>query len=608
MNDFSNAVRERIGRFAKRRVPCFGHGGPYFIGTGLVGASGNSDGEWTFAVGPDLTSPNYLESETISLDGFGALNFEMFRLRGCGAFFGITFEPALFRATLTDAAPQDAGAVLRLLTVENESNERRRFTFRINIVPGSEVYVKRGTYPEIIASAGCWCFGNHETKNWAERRMRIRVPGASAGFDGASCSLTLSLDIPAGGIETVPVWHEFAYGDDYPAAEDSEAFLKRAVSGWEDWLARGKYPNAIRNRRLRDAAESLLFNVRMQQNRDGGMIAGIRKYANSYVRDTHGGMRLLNICGHADDVGRLILNIHTRWEISNFIPNWWSMGSDTFIGDSFCNNASEVTAYYIFMLRDYLAAGGDASLSSVVAPSVRWAADKQIRFLKANDLLMTFNGDETEQYCVHRDGEEYGLCGSFYSEDRLDFNKGADSFASTMAAIGSLEWFSEFSGESAYADFAADVRRKTEEAFWDASACRHGWIRDENGLRRTALTNSLLLPMWLRVNLFDKREEADAKAAIASRLPDTGFLPNCPGVSEGFCGNTPGLALYCAAALGLKEADELADTILNSGILSRYGTVSEFYGPGGVPNGHGNRPFEGGTVGEALIFYAMLKE
>lgn len=36
MNDFSNAVRERIGRFAKRRVPCFGHVGPYFIGTGLV--------------------------------------------------------------------------------------------------------------------------------------------------------------------------------------------------------------------------------------------------------------------------------------------------------------------------------------------------------------------------------------------------------------------------------------------------------------------------------------------------------------------------------------------------------------------------------------------
>ena len=130
----------------------------------------------------------------------------------------------------------------------------------------------------------------------------------------------------------------------------------------------------------------------------------------------------------------------------------------------------------------------------------------------------------------------------------------------------------------------------------------------KNGHTGTALTNSLLMPIWLHVPLKDDRGAADARAAIAARRPDTGYIPNCPGVSEGFCGHTPGLALYCAAALGLPEAEELADTVLNSNLLSRYGTVSEFYGPGGTPNGHGNRPYEGGIVGEALVYYAMKYE
>ncbi len=601
-------MRELIDRFARMRVPFFGHDDFYFLGSGVVGASGSSDGEWSFAVGPDYTCPDFLESETLRLSDIGKLEFEMHRLRGSGAFFGIAFEPGVYRATLTDVTPPDAASILRFLTLENESTEDRSFTLEVRIEPGDQTRAAPGDWLEIVAPKGCWCFGCRETKNHAERRMRVFIPGASCEADSGAYVLRLTLDLPAGGFAAVPVWHEFAYGTAYPSREDPERFLRRGISEWKEWLGKGKYPRAIRDRRLRDAAEALLFNVRMQQNRDGGMIAGIRKYANSYVRDTHGGARLLNICGHPDDVGRLLLNIHTRWEIAGFIPNWWSMGSDEFIGDSFCNNAAEITAYYIFMLRDYLAAGGDEALASRIMPSVRWAADKQIRFLKANEYLMTFNGDESEQYCVNRDGEEYGPFGSAFSEDRLGFDKGADSLAATMAAAGSLEWFADYTGEDSYREFAAKVRERMESVFWDASARRHGWISDGDGLRATALTNSLLMPLWLRVPLADGREGDDVKAAIAARRPDTGYIPNCPGVGEGFCGHTLGLALYGAVALGLPEADELLETILHSNLLSRYGTVSEFYGPGGTPNGHGNRPFEGGIVGEGLVSYAIKKK
>ena len=601
-------MRDLIERFARTRVPFFGHDDFYFLGSGVAGASGSTDGEWSFAVGPDYTCPDFLSSETLCLSGMGKLPFEMHRLRGSGAFFGIAFEPGVYRASLTDVTPPDSSSILRFLTLGNESTETRRFTLEARVEPDPQTAAIPGDGLEIVAPEGCWCFGCRETKNHAERRMRVHIPGASCEEDGGAYVLRLTLELPAGGSAAVPVWHEFAYGDAYPPREDPEEYLLRGISEWKAWLGKGEYPNAIRDRRLRDAAESLLFNVRMQQNRDGGMIAGIRKYANSYVRDAPGGARLLNICGNPDDVGRLLLNIHTRWEIAGFIPNWWSMGSDAFIGDSFCNGAAEVTAYYIFMLRDYLAAGGDGPLVSRIMPSVRWAADKQIRFLKANGYLMTFNGDESEQYCLNRDGEEYGPFGSVFSEDRLGFDKGADSFAATMAAAGSLEWFADLVGEDSYREFAAKVRERLESVFRDEGARRHGWISDGDGLRSTALTNSLLMPLWLHVPLAGGSEEDDAKAAIAARRPDTGYIPNCPGVSEGFCGHTPGLALYDAVALGLPEADELAETVLHSNLLSRYGTVSEFYGPGGTPNGHGNRPFEGGIVGEALVFYAVKRE
>ena len=113
----------------------------------------------------------------------------------------------------------------------------------------------------------------------------------------------------------------------------------------------------------------------------------------------------------------------------------------------------------------------------------------------------------------------------------------------------------------------------------------------------------MLLPLWLGAKLENSGEKADAAAAKALVRPD-GFIPNCPECMPGFCGHTMGLFLHCM--LSLNDADAAraaAETILNSRLLSMYGTVSEFYGPSCTPNGHNCRPFEGGIVGEALLKY-----
>ena len=604
----TDCLRKWIADATKRRIPPLGHRDSYFLGGGTVGISGRPDGEIDFAIGPDYTCPNFIDSETVSLSGHGVIGFEMFRVRGYGTFFGTAFADGL-RFTVTDAARPGSLSVLRLLTVENERFKPCRLTLKICVRADRDALIPGDGSLEIVKKAGEYCFGAKETKNWAERRLRVSVPGAVCVPGKGGCALKISVRLKPGEIAAIPVWHDFAYGRKYGKDRLSPLdYVSRAAEEWEKWLNAGEYPRKIGDARLHDIVESLLLTVRMQQNRDGGMIAGIRKYANSYVRDTNGGARMLLACGHTDDVGRLLLNIHTRWEKAGFIPNWWSMGSDTFIGESFNNNASEVTAYYIFLFRDYLAHGGDKKLAERVFPSVKWAADKQARFLKLCDYLMDFNGDETEQYCSARDGEEYGVCGNCYSENRLRFEPYKPSFASTAAAAGSLEWFGKYTGEKEYVEIAGTVYSGL-----DRFICRghHSWTIDDKNTedvfdcpRDTVLTNSLLHPLWLGISLPGGAERSDADFALGFRREDTGYFPNAPGIIEGFCGHTPGLALYDALKLGKEDADKIAETIMYSGILGQYGTVSEFYGPGGVSNGHGNRPFEGGIVGEALVEYA----
>ena len=591
-------IREWIEKAARLRMPSLGNDEPYFLGSGAVGASGRPGGVWDFAIGPDLTSPNYLKREEIFADGVGALPFQMFRLRGCGAFFGMAAAGGL-RATVTEACAMEGMTLLRYVTLENEGNEPMHTSLDVRIETDGPT--ARGVdYIEVVKEPGAWCFGNRETRNWAERRMRIRLPGARVIPEGGAYRLRREVTLGSGEMAAFPLWHEFAYGNDYPEPCQPEAYLEEALDQWSRWLQAGTAPENIRRGRLRDAVESLLLTVKMQQNRDGGMIAGIRKYANSYIRDCHGGCRMLLACGHLQEAEKLLLNIHTRWEKAGFIPNWWSMGSDTFIGRSFHNDAAEITAYYIFMLRDYLARGGDKALARRVLPSIRWAADAQAEFLEKHDLMMDFNGDETEQYCAARDGEEYGLFGTCHARDRMGFQTDHPSYASTAAAAGSLEWFGKYVGESSYVELAEKTREGLRR-FWSPERGRHGWILDGGKPRDTYLTNASLLPLWLGIAAEDGREKDDALIAVRDRREDTGCLPNCPGVVEGYCGHTLGMALYDMLALDRPEAEALLETILYSHLLGRYGTVSEFYGPGGVANGHGNRPFEGGIVGEALV-------
>jgi len=569
----------------------------YFFGNSIVGASGKPDGEWTFSIGPDYTSPNYISSEKLYiLRGETRMDvcLNMRRLRGAGIFRG-EWEADGIRMTVYDFAPPEMPVTLRRIHIDGADSN---VTVCAQIVPFECETESDNAGVSIIKDTSRYCFGNRETLNWAERRCRIFFANGNAQQDGELFILCAKPD--ENGICTLV--HHHSYGEEAVPVIDSEKSFNDTLAYWTEWFKAGHMPKAA-NQRDADALESLLLCVKMQQNRDGGSIAGIRKYANSYIHDTHGGMRLLLATGHHAEVRTLLSNIHSRWERAGFVPNWWSMGSDTFIGHSFNNDASEVTAYYIFMARDYLKATKDEEFIASIMPSLSWAAHAQLDWLRTHDYTIDFNGDETEQYCCNKDGEEYG---------RFDCHAGYEwkheylSFPSMSAAIASLEWYAKKTGEDISADIAA-LRAKIDEVFWDSNRNIHIWAAEkgENGFvhHNGRLTNYMLLPVWVGASLTEEREKTDALAAKEFRRED-GFLPNCPEVMPGFCGHTMGLFLYSMLALGDKEtADTAARTILDSPLLSMYGTVSEFYGPSCTSNGHNCRAFEGGILGEALVKY-----
>ena len=570
----------------------------YFLGNSIVGASGLPSGEWTFAIGPDYTSPNYIASERLYIEAEGRIlapDLGMRRLRGSGVFFGYTHVEGI-DVYIWDFAPPEMPVALRHMLLRDLHGRRLRVHASVEAFE-AEILISGGAV-RISKDATRYCFGNRETLNWAPRSCRICFSDKSGCLpDGDSAFLST----PVGPDGRCTLIHSFGYDPcEHIGSVDAADLLGKTMEYWLGWTKSGKMPG-IADRRAADAVESLLLSVKMQQNRDGGCIAGIRKYANSYIRDTHGAMRMLLATGHHDEVRTLIRNIHTRWEIAGFIPNWWSMGSDTFIGHSFHNDAAEVTAYYIFMARDYLRATGDRAFIEEIMPSLKWAAEAQLTWLRAHDYTMDFNGDETEQYCVNNDGEEYGG----FVQPGYEWRREALSFASMAAALCSLEWYAALTGADIAADTAA-LRAKIDEVFMHADDT-HRWHAEkgEKGYvhHRGRLPNYMLLPLWVDAKLENGGERRDA-GAVRDMVRRDGFIPNCPECMPGFCGHTMGLYLYDMLALGdMNAARRAAMTIINSKLLSMYGTVSEFYGPGCVPNGHGCRPFEGGIVGEALVKY-----
>lgn len=603
-------------------VPYFGAIEPYFYGNGITGASTEPNGDMSFLIGPDYTSPNFLQSEILSaiIDGSTfKLNPQMHRIRNTGVFYGeALIEGICFN--VYEITNENEPFVARIITATSKEITLKRLMLQADISPNDAECTLINSCGlaydaiQIMQDTTKYCFGNKETLNWAERSSYITFNlDCTATQISQTKYILTSKEISLINNQTVTIglYHYQYYNKDSIPHTQISSYIKSrnaledimtSIHGWKEWIESGNnYNEKIHDQKCSDVIQSLLLCVKMQQNRDGGVIAGIRKYANSYVRDTYGCSRILSSTGHYIEVKKIIMNIYSKWEEVRFIPNWWSMGSNSFIGHSFNNDAAEVTAYYVLMVQRYFEGTTDFETVEKIFKSIKWAIDVQVQFMKDNNWLLDFNGDETEQYCCNTDGEEYGGVRNWNSKNW--------SFSSACVAIASIDFYIDYLKSSArehesekYIEYVKIIKNRIDEVFWNEELSMHCWSKskEDNSFIDGIMTNYSLIPLWIGSKLNNDKQIINA-LSTKKYINENGFLPNCVGISPGFCGHSLGYLLYDLILLKDEKANDVYNTILNSNLLSAWGTISEFYGPGCVPNGHNFRGFEGGILGEALL-------
>ncbi len=592
----------------------------YFIGNGILGAGGDDHGNWDFLIGPDYTSPNFLKSEitTLNLNGVPCnLPLEMHRIRSSGIYYGnILIKEANIQ--VFDFATPTRPIVTRYFIIENKSVDRPlTVQMMATIKKGkgiNEEIVEKNSGLLLKADTSSPLFGNGDGGYWKQSFALIAFNTKSMCSDSDSSMVlsTQKFTVAPKQKHQIALVH-YLFDDDKNFTEkhlkeigalNTKTDFNKTLQEWRTWIGKGKKFN-IADQRVKDILESMLVGIRMQQNRCGGFIAGTRKYAFSYIRDSHGACKGLLACGHTEEVKKYLEITYHKFGVFKKIPNSVQMGADKFShGDG--NQYAESPAYVLLLAKDYYLATKDIVFLKSLDDLLTFAMDIQLENARKNDWLLPFNGDETEQYCLREDGKEYGGFPAL-----TGFNKNQWSVSSSAACIASLDFYISYlkikgmtSSLKEYQDAMNSMKESLIKHFYQGNLGGIQWALKKDGTYYPYnVTNFILMPAWFGVTLMDNIEKSAVETVLASVNPQTGFVANAPGDVEGFCGHTLAYLLSDLTQLNMSGKDEVYHTLINSSIIQRYGMVNEYYGPNGVPNPHNLRVFESGIVIDAIVKY-----
>jgi hypothetical protein len=593
------------------------HAESYFIGNGILGGGGDSTGNWNFLIGPDYTSPNFLKSEVLTIIVNGVekkLALNMHRIRSSGVFYDrITAGDASIH--VFEYATPGMPLITRHLVIENTSDSHP-LTFQIFAEVRQGNGISEGVYGKALlfkADKDSPLFGNGDGGYWKESYALIAFnPGNQSGISLSSAALlSAKITVAPGKTGQAGLVHCLFDTDPNLAGEylqrieslDLDQNLRTSLAEWKSWIDKGKKIDHA-DARVNDILESMLVGIRMQQNRCGGFIAGTRKYAFSYIRDSYGACKGLLACGHPEEVKKYLEITSHKFKVFGKIPNSVQMGADRFShGDG--NQYAESPAYVVLLAKAYYQSTGDAGFLMKLDSLLSYAINIQVDYAKNNHWLLPFNGDETEQYCVREDGKEYGGFPAL-----TGFNKDQWSMSSVAACIASLDFYIDYLGLTKrnslvqqYREARVMLKKSLIEHFCGADPEGIHWaLKRDGAFYPYNVSNFVLMPVWFGVSL-DGAEITAVKKALSAINSGSGFLADAPGEVEGFCGHTLAFLLYDLTTLGFPEKNAVFNTLINSNIIQRYGMVNEYYGPHGVPNPHNLRVFESGVVMDAMVKY-----
>ncbi len=605
-------------------VPYLGPKEDYFVGSGVSGAMGGADGIWHALIGPNYTSPNFLKREWLSIliDGKRIdLRPEMHRARKTGIFYG-KVDTMRISIYVIDFTNDNMPWVTRCISVTNHSATAHRLHVVATLEPGSCLAsVADREAVSLYADTTQWTFDsvNKESKNWADRFSLITFNRACqvAQHGDRFELLTDEISLPGHRAAHAALYHYQHYREpgkqlgDYIRlirSRNIETDLNHSINDWKRWIDKGNmYDEQVQVQKARDIIEGDLLIIKMLQDSSGGIIAGLGEYPHSYVRDSHGACRLFALTGHNGELRKVIQTICDKTDYWQHIPNAWQMGANTWHLYKFNNPNAETPAYFIYLIKYYLENTLDTAYVERIFPFMQKAIDVQLNDMASNNWRLDFNGDETERYTVRKDGDLYGMLSDW--SDNADCRNW--SYSSCILALGSTRFFADYcnaTGRKELADVslrkAARIESAIEQTFWRDDMGIHDWSRKRDGSwPRYRIPNYTLLPAWMGIHLQENRQYADVLAMKKFINRENGTLPTAPGDVEGFSGHNLAYMLFTLKKIGDSGADSVFNTLMNAPIISSWGTVSEFYGPHAVPNGHLLNPFSSGILGEALLRY-----
>ncbi|MGA3284113.1 MAG: hypothetical protein ABSD57_06615 [Verrucomicrobiota bacterium] len=637
------------------QVPYLNKKEDFFVGNGMAGGGGAADGKWNFLVGPDYTCPNYLSNEEIRLVVDGAqrsVTMDVRRARNTGIFYGLTTIGDL-EICLIDHASRGEPWMARLVMVKNKSvSLAHKVSVQAHVTPltggGRSASIVadssgRDSGVSLKLDTSLKCMVNSFCQNWANRYALITFnePTTTATNNGGIYILDAGTrSIAAGGSYTVALYHYMHYDD----KTDSDCInlvrernvvsdAENCINQWQNWFdgVDATYSlNRIKDQRARDIVEGGLATIKMNQSRDGGIVANERCYDMSYVRDAYCGLRGLSENGHFEELKSFIQWLDHKYSVHGCIPDAAPGGSDTYVhrngnGSGPCpeaNAAVEVTALYLLAARDYYNATHDLQTLTNADNSLRYAMDIQLKQAVPNGYRLEFNGDETE------------LCGAVdVSSAGFDWKLSRYwSMTSIALCSASLDFYIKYltmkgadpvsylnSQDNRILNLNDELGRlkdALEMDYWrtDVPECPggfHDWFRvkSDRSWPHARVVNFTLFPLYYGTPLkYPERANKDASAAKQYFNDTTRLLPLTAVAGGKSLGHDLGYLLWGLVAVGDSRKVAVYDALVNGPTVGCWGTYNEAYDADASPNVNGLRSFETGVNISAIAKYWGLGE
>jgi hypothetical protein len=410
--------------------------------------------------------------------------------------------------------------------------------------------------------------------------------------------------------------------------------LANSIGWWQRWFDDGapEYSlDRIKDERARDLVEGGLATLKMNECRDGGIVANERGWDMSYVRDAYCGLRGLTAFGHFEESKRFIQWLDRTYAAHGLIPDAGPGGSLTYAHPNgnngrFCPEANavvEVTALYILAARDYYNGTHDLETLTNVDTSLSYSMDAQLRYATTNDYRLEFSGDETE------------LCGASDVPGLRDegFNRKLEqywSMTSIALCSASLEFYIEYLKAQGRdpAHYLNHLNNQTlnlydelghlqdalERDFWrtDVPNCPqgfHDWFRvKSNGAWPSGrLLNFTLFPVYYGTPMkYPNRAKCDVEAMKQFFNASVPLLPVTGIAGKRSLGHDLGYLLWSLVAVDDPDKEAVYKALVDGPTAGCWGTYHEAYGDDGTPNKNGLRTFETGVDLSAIAKYWQI--